>query len=67
MEKDYLLEKVEIEEQRNSGAEAFTEYTVDEFIQAHEGEYSCPSKGTFEELYDGSIGCSVHGSIYENN
>jgi prepilin-type N-terminal cleavage/methylation domain-containing protein len=65
MEKDYLLEKVEVEEQRNDAGE-FTEYTIEEFIEAHEDDYSCPKKGTFEEL-DGSIGCSVHGSMYEDN
>jgi prepilin-type N-terminal cleavage/methylation domain-containing protein len=65
MEKEYFLEKVEIEEQRNNAGDD-AEYTVDEYLQAHDGEYSCASKGTFEELSDGSIGCSVHGSMYED-
>jgi prepilin-type N-terminal cleavage/methylation domain-containing protein len=65
MEKEYLLEKTEIEEQRNNSGE-FSEYTLDEYFQAHEDDYSCPSDGEFEELSDGSIGCSVHGSMYNN-
>jgi prepilin-type N-terminal cleavage/methylation domain-containing protein len=64
MENEYLLEKAEIEEKRNNSGEN-TEYTVDEYLKAHDGEYSCDSHGTFEELADGSIGCSVHGSIYD--
>jgi prepilin-type N-terminal cleavage/methylation domain-containing protein len=65
MEKEYLLEKVEIEEQRNNTG-VYEEYTVDDYLQTHDGEYSCPSKGEFEEL-SGGMGCTVHGSMYENN
>jgi prepilin-type N-terminal cleavage/methylation domain-containing protein len=65
MENEYLLEKAEIEEKRNNSGE-YTEYTVDEYLKAHDGEYSCDAHGTFSQHADGSIGCSVHGSIYDN-
>jgi prepilin-type N-terminal cleavage/methylation domain-containing protein len=65
MEREYLLEKTEIEEQRNNIGDT-AEYTVEEYIEAHKDEYSCPSGGEFEKLSDGSVGCTLHGSIYNN-
>lgn len=65
MEKEYLLEKTEIEEQRNNIDNCTDpEYDVAEYLAAHDGEYECKSHGHYEALPDGSIGCTVHGSMY---
>lgn len=65
MENDYMVEKVSIEEQRNN-MEGCTdlEYDLQEFLDAHEGEYRCKSHGSFRVDEDGTIGCTKHGSIY---
>lgn len=67
MEKEYILEKTEIEEKRNDMDDCSDPiYDIQEYLDAHDGEYKCKEHGEFEALPDDSIGCTVHGSMYNN-